>query len=106
MASNQRVMIISPVPTHPVIGGNRARIHMLLEAMEILDVDFHFVFIAWELADKEAMQKRWGEHRVTVVSHRPTPRHAAFWRRIRNFTLRRLRLERYHPVEVDRYRSS
>ena len=98
-------MIISPVPTHPMTGGNRARIHMLLEAMETLGVDFHFIFIVRDNADKDAMEKRWGEHRVTVVSHRPTPRHSAFWRRARNFTLRHLHLERYHPVEIDFLRS-
>jgi glycosyltransferase involved in cell wall biosynthesis len=86
-------------------GGNRARIHMLLEAMENLGVDFHFLFIARENGDKDAMEKRWGEHRVTVVSHRATPRHSAPWRRARNFTLRHLQLERYHPAEVDLLRS-
>jgi glycosyltransferase involved in cell wall biosynthesis len=105
MASNRRVLIISPVPTHPVTGGNRARIHMLLEALDILGVDFHFVFITWESADKEAMEKRWGKQRVTVIPHQLTPRYAPLWRRIRNFTLRHLQLEQSHPLEVDFFRS-
>lgn len=98
-------MIISPVPTHPVTAGNRSRIHMLLEAMEFLGVDFHFLFITWESGDKDAMGKRWGEQRVTVIPHQLTQRYSAFWRRIRNFTLRHLQLERFHPLEVDLYRS-
>src|SRR5207302_3203612 len=98
-------MIIAPVPTHPMTGGNRARIHMLLEAMETLGMDFHFIFIARENADKDAMEKRWGERHVTVIRHQFTGRQAALWRRARNFTLRHLQLERYHPVEIDRLRS-
>jgi hypothetical protein len=78
---------------------------MLLEAMENLGVDFHFIFVAWELADEEAMQKRWGAHRVTVISHKLAQRYSALWRRIRNFSLRHLQLERYHPLEVDLFRS-
>jgi polysaccharide biosynthesis protein PslH len=103
--AKKRVLVISPVPTHPMTAGNRARIHMLLEAMESLGVDFHFIFITWEIGDKDAMQKRWGRHRVTVVSHQQRSKHATFWRRVRNFTLRHLGLERYHPLEVDCHRS-
>ena len=85
--------------------GNRARVHMLLEAMEVLGVDFHFAFITWENADVKAMQQRWGEPRVSIIEKRFTQNYSALWRRIRNRALRKLSLERHHPLEVDCYRS-
>ena len=100
-----RVLLISTVPTHPMTAGNRARVYALLEALETLGVDFHLAYITWEDADIKAMQARWGESRVSLIAQKLTQNYSALWRRIRNRSLRTLGWERFHPSEVDCYRS-
>lgn len=101
----KRILIISPTPTHPTNGGNRRRIYALLEAMETLGYDFHFAFFAMEDGDRGAMEERWGAQRVSVLPYTFKPRYAAFWRRVRNYTLRHLGIEKFHPSEVDVFAS-
>jgi glycosyltransferase involved in cell wall biosynthesis len=98
-------LIISPTPTHPTNGGNRRRIYALLEAIQALDHEFHFAFFPMEGGDRGAMEKRWGAQRVSVLPYTFKPRYAAFWRRVRNFTLRHLGIEEFHPSEVDVFAS-
>ena len=101
MQNKPLVLVISPTPTHPVNAGNRRRIYVLLEALEAVGYDFHFAFVTMEDGDEAAMEKRWGSQRLSVLPYTMEGRYAAPWRRVRNFTLRHLRLEQSHPSEID-----
>lgn len=56
-----RVLIVSPVPTHPGTAGNRVRIRRLAEAMISLGHHVEFAHITRESGDIEAMKAWWGE---------------------------------------------
>lgn len=57
----KRILVISPIPTHPQIAGNRTRIHRLLESLKALGHDVHFVYVNTESdsADEAAMRECW-----------------------------------------------
>jgi glycosyltransferase involved in cell wall biosynthesis len=55
----KRVLIISPVPTHPQNAGNRARVFHLATALSAMDCEVHFLFTGHEAGDLEAMKRYW-----------------------------------------------
>jgi hypothetical protein len=67
----KRILIISPIPTHPHTAGNRARVCMILSSLKKMGYDVHFLHIENERGDTEKMKKAWGESFHAVDYHRP-----------------------------------
>lgn len=71
----KRILVISPIPTHPQIAGNRTRIQRLLTSLRDMGHDVHFLCVNTEpwKADANAMAGWWGEN-FHCVPYRYPPR--------------------------------
>lgn len=60
----KRILLVSPIPTHPPVAGNRARIHSLLTNLRDMGHEVHFLCVNTEpdLADQHAMARCWGKN--------------------------------------------
>lgn len=58
----QKVLIISPTPTHPTNAGNRAHITELSKLLQKKGFDVFFLYFAYEDFDREKMTSFWGDH--------------------------------------------
>lgn len=56
-----KILMLSPVPTHPPIAGNRARISTLIDALVQSGHELHFAWVPMEDGDRSAMRVRFGE---------------------------------------------
>lgn len=66
----KRILIISPVPSHPPTSGNRARILMLGQCIRDLGHELHFAHIDRENGDGGAMAEHWGRDRFYSLPYR------------------------------------
>lgn len=58
-----RILIISPTPSHPQDAGNRARIFQISELLKGgLKAEVFFLYIPFEVCDLEQMKKYWGDN--------------------------------------------
>jgi glycosyltransferase involved in cell wall biosynthesis len=69
----KRILLISPIPTHPQLAGNRTRIQRLLTSLREMGHEVHFLCVNTEpwKADEEAMARWWGEHFYLVKYRHP-----------------------------------
>jgi glycosyltransferase involved in cell wall biosynthesis len=58
----KRILMISPIPTHPQNAGNRSRIYRLLCSLKDLGHEVHFLYVNTEVADEKGMQRCWGDN--------------------------------------------
>ncbi len=63
---SKKVLVISPVPSHPQNAGNRSRIYNLLMNLQKLGHDVYFLYIHQEIADEYLMRKTWGDNFYSV----------------------------------------
>lgn len=61
--------MISPIPSHPQIAGNRARIYNLAQSIKELGHDFYFAHVELESGDRNAMKKFWGDDSCFFIPH-------------------------------------
>ncbi|MFQ4140946.1 glycosyltransferase family 4 protein [Chlorogloeopsis sp. ULAP02] len=61
-STSKKVLVISPVPSHPQNAGNRTRIYNLLMNLKNLGHEVHFLYIQQEIADEDLMCQTWGEN--------------------------------------------
>jgi glycosyltransferase involved in cell wall biosynthesis len=80
--SARRVLIVSPVPTHPATRGNRARVGSLARSLRSLGHDVHFLHVDKEHPEIDAMRGVWGSRYHPVATHGAGNRRSAFARRI------------------------
>lgn len=59
----KKVLIVSPVPTHPPLAGKRVGIRRMAETFASLGHEVHLLFTNHEEGDAEAMRSAWGEDR-------------------------------------------
>lgn len=76
-----KILVISPIPTHPVTAGNRARVAALTNSLEGLGHTVYFMHAEQEAGDAEAMRAHWGDRYVPVPYQRPSSRIARRRRR-------------------------
>jgi len=69
----KRILLISPVPSHPQNEGNRARIYNLLLNLKKIGQDVYFVHIKQEQGDEKLMRQCWGENYFSLPAKRPQP---------------------------------
>lgn len=67
----KRILVISPVPTHPPISGSRVRIGMMISRMKEMGHSVHFLHIEREPGDCDAMRDAWGEGYHSSAYKRP-----------------------------------
>ena len=79
-----QLLIISPKPTHPTVGGSRASFRRWVEAYRAAGIDFHIVFIRIDSGDEAAMARAWGADRCTFLPYRQPARPllGRLWRRL------------------------
>lgn len=57
----KKILVISPVPSHPQDAGNKTRIYSLLKNIKEMNYDVHFLHVRRILGDEEQMRECWGE---------------------------------------------
>ena len=67
-----KIAVISPTPTHPTIAGNRARICSLIQCLQGMGHEVHFVHVKRIPGDVVAMRRVWGE-RYHPISYGQPP---------------------------------
>jgi polysaccharide biosynthesis protein PslH len=65
----QRILIISPTPTHPTNAGNRSRIYVYSKFLIEQGLEVHFLYSDQEDSDIKAMEGYWG-NRFHYVSYK------------------------------------
>jgi glycosyltransferase involved in cell wall biosynthesis len=97
-----KLLMVSPVPTDPVIAGNRARVLGLLALLARLGHDVSFAYVPYyEHADNDAMRNRLGERlRVLEADVPPFP---TFSGRVKRKLARGLRSTSAHLWDVDEW---
>ncbi|MGF1568067.1 MAG: glycosyltransferase family 4 protein [Nodosilinea sp.] len=87
---SKKIIVISPVPSHPQTAGNRARIYSLLIVLRDLGYTVHFVHIQETLGDTVAMREAWGCNFHVIPYRAPDTRKKRFSRRLDQRIVRRL----------------
>jgi glycosyltransferase involved in cell wall biosynthesis len=68
---SKRIMVISPVPSHPQNAGNRARVYNLLTNLRNTGYVVYFVYIQETPGDEKSMQQYWGNKFYSIPYRRP-----------------------------------
>jgi glycosyltransferase involved in cell wall biosynthesis len=63
----KKLLMISPIPTHPVDSGNRVHIQSLAKNLIAQNWDVHFLHLAYDDFDEEALRLFWGD-RLHVIN--------------------------------------
>ena len=66
----RKVLVVSPVPTHPANSGNRVRVATILANLKSLGYCVHFVHVQKEAGDQESMISCWGDYYHPVTYHK------------------------------------
>ena len=98
---DMKVLIVSPVPTDPIIAGNRSRVAALFTALVGLGYEVTFAYVPYETADYEQMRTRLGD-RFHVLQAKPPP-FPNFARRLERKIGRIFDLKSAHSWKVDEW---
>ncbi len=79
----RKILIVSPIPTHPKKGGNRARVYNFLRTLEQLGHDFVFLHVRQMKGDDSAMRECWGERYQSCDYSQPFFAYSAITRWLR-----------------------
>jgi len=69
--SDNKLLVISPTPSHPQTAGNRARVYSLLSNIESLGIEVHFLYVDLETGDSNAMHTYWGNRYYHYAYRKP-----------------------------------
>ncbi len=64
---HKKVLFISPTPTHPTNAGNRLHIKSLVSFFKEQKWETHFLYLAYENYDEQAMRAYFGENNLLIV---------------------------------------
>ena len=101
-----KILMVSPVPTHPAIAGNRARILTLADSLTAAGHELHFAWAALEDGDRIVMMKHF-DGGFTELMYRIPKTVSSMAARLRRQVLRKLGLasafvwgvdDWYHPA--------
>lgn len=87
----QKILVISPVPSHPQCAGNRARIYSLLTTLEMMGHEVHFAHIQETPGDEAAMRVHWGERYHAIPYTAPPTVHKSFPKRLEHRLWRKVK---------------
>lgn len=71
----RRLLMISPVPSHPTLAGNSARILHLCRALGELGFETHFAHVEFQQGDEAAMRVHWGNRFHPIPWRSPFRKH-------------------------------
>lgn len=89
---SRRVLVVSPTPVAPLLGGASARIRTLVAALEVLGFEVHFAYIERDPGDEDAMRSLFGE-RFHPIPYRRQRAEASLLARLRRRLLQLARVE-------------
>lgn len=69
---SKRILVISPVPTHPQNAGNRARVYNLLRSLAETGNDIYFLHIRETPGNESLMLQCWGNKFYASPYHKPS----------------------------------
>jgi len=95
-----KILMLSPVPTHPPIAGNRARILALADGLMAAGHELHFAWVALEDGDRIAMMKHF-DGRFTELKYQVPKTVNGVSARLRRSMLRRMGQASAHVWGVD-----
>ena len=96
----RRVLVLSPVPTHPQTAGNRTRVASLLQTLVELGYDVTFLHARQEEGDDSAMRQLWGAAYKSIGYSWPPPR---FDTRLKRKLLGRFSDTAKYAVHIDEW---
>ena len=68
---SKKILVISPIPSHPQNAGNRARAYSLLLNLKEMWHDIYFLHIKQEIGHDESMQLCWGDKFYSIPYKEP-----------------------------------
>lgn len=95
-----KILMLSPVPTHPPIAGNRARILTLADSLIAAGHALHFAWAALEEGDRIAMMKHF-DSQFTELKYQVPKAVSSVSARLRRSVLRRMGQASAHVWSVD-----
>lgn len=95
-----KILMVSPVPTHPTIAGNRARILTLADSLAAVGHELHFAWAALEDGDRIAMMQHFNG-RFVELGYRVPKTVDGVSARLRRSMLRRMGHASAHVWGVD-----
>ncbi|MFH2066083.1 MAG: glycosyltransferase family 4 protein [Pseudomonadota bacterium] len=82
----KRVLLISPIPSHPQTAGNRARIYNLALSIKKFGHELYFAHVEREFGDTAAMKECWGnDFHFTISYARPNKLSSRIRRKVNTF---------------------
>lgn len=106
-AMGKRILIVSPIPTHPPNAGNRARLLSFVDAFRSLGHEVVLLHVQIEPGDPAALMDYWGDRYVSLPYRIPR-KPMTVWRRklgslVRSDTLRyALSIDAWYDPVIDR----
>ena len=88
--SKKKILVISPVPSHPQNQGNRARIYSLLLNLKEMGHYVYFVHIKQDIGEDKSMEQCWGEKFYSIPYERPKTAYKKPLKRLDQKIVRRL----------------
>lgn len=95
-----KILMLSPVPTHPPIAGNRARILALADSLIAAGHALHFAWVALEQGDRMAMMKHF-DGQFTELKYQVPKAVSGVSARLRRSVLRHMGQASAHVWGVD-----
>ncbi|HUF10247.1 MAG TPA: glycosyltransferase [Rhodothermales bacterium] len=95
----RKVLIVSPIPTHPANAGNRARIKKLCEALRELGHDVYLLHVRRSSRHCDEVQNAWGDRYVAVDSTQRSTTSRRLYRRV----VRAIRPDAAHRFGLDEW---
>lgn len=68
----KKILVISPVPSHPYNAGNRARVYSILESFKQMGHEVYFMHVQQEEGDNQAMRFYWGDRFYSISYTKPS----------------------------------
>lgn len=101
---SRNILVISPVPTHPLNAGNRARVTALIESLQGLGHSVSFAHVTQEVGDPVAMREKWGNSYYSVTYRKKTS--TSLCRRLYRKLQRVFRLRSRYVYAIDAWYDS
>lgn len=73
-----KILLITPIPTHPCNSGNRARVHSLAKQLKNAPVELHIAFVSQHAGDQKSMEDFWGKDFCHWVDYAKSTKYSNF----------------------------
>ena len=87
---SKKILVISPIPSHPQNAGNRARVYSLFLNLKEMGHDVYFLHIQKETGDEESMQSSWGNNFYSIPYQKPKTAKKQYPKRLSQKIIRKI----------------